>query len=371
MKSFSFLIKILIVVVIFGGVGWFLKDGMTPTAIVATASIGTAVDAVPGTVEVEADLVMELRSEIGGRIVQGTLRPGQSVSRGEVLIQMDTEALELEIEQIRARMEIIAERQQIGSTLRFTKMNLQEDIENLEKLVEEGSVPRLELDRLRRELEKVEEDMRLEGLQDRETLSQLEINLLQKERQINQATVRSPMDGTIERVFAFPGDLIGGGAPLARIISIERRIEARISEENFRGIEVGQPATVRFLSYPRELFDARVQQVLSTVDQSTQRYTVYLDVDIDIDRLLPGLSGEVSIIRGSRADTLLIPRRALLGNFVFVINDDGIVERRQVMPGFVSLNQAEILENLQEGERVITQNLDRFRSGDRVRWEER
>ena len=371
MKFVSLAVKILIVVGLIAGVGIFFQQQMIATAVVAPVVRGTAVDAVPGTVEVEADLIMELRSEIGGRIVEGTLRPGQRVSRGEVLIQMDTEDLELEIEQIRSRMEIISERQRIGSPLRFDEMTLQEDVENLEKLVEDGSVPRIELDRKRRELEQLQERMRLEGLQDREALSQLEINLLQKERRINQATVRSPMDGSIDRVYAHPGDLIGGGAPLARIISMERRVEARISEENFRGIEVGQPATVRFLSYPRELFDARVSQVLSSVDQSTQRYTVYLDVDIDIDRLLPGLSGEVSIIRGSRTDTLLIPRRALLGNFVFVVNPDGIVERRQVMPGFLSLNQAEIEQNLAEGERVITQNLDRFRDGDRVRWEER
>ena len=367
MRFFSILWKILVLAGLIAGGVWFVQQRMIPVANVAPVERGTAVDAVPGSVEVEAELVQNLRSEIGGRIQESFLSEGREVSRGEVLVQMDTEPLELDIERIQTRMANVERRKERGSLLKFELLSLDEDIENLEKLVQEGSAPSIDLERMKRERESIQEKMEREELEFVESLRELEIELLQKERQINQATVRSPMDGIIEQVYAFPGDLIGSGAPLARIISVERRVEAKISEENRAGIEVGQAATVRFLSYPRELFDARVVRVMPSVDADTQRYRIHLDVDIDIDLLLPGLSGEVSIIRGSRSDTLLIPRRAMLGQFIFVLGPEQVVERRRVEPGFVSLNQAEVLSGVEEGELIITDNLDLFRDGDRVR----
>jgi len=124
---------------------------------------------------------------------------------------------------------------------------------------------------------------------------------------------------------------------------------------------------VRFLSYPDQRFNGEVVQRLPAADPLTQRYTVFIDVDIDKDLLVPGLTGELTIIRGRRANSLLIPRRALRGNRVFVVNSDNVVEIRQVSPGFVSLNAAEIRDGLKQGEWIITDGHERFKEGDRVR----
>lgn len=89
-------------------------------------------------------------------------------------------------------------------------------------------------------------------------------------------------------------------------------------------------------------------------------------MELALDKLVPGLTGEVSIIVGQRDAAAIIPRRALRGNEVFVVAG-GRVELRSVKVGYIALNMAEITEGLAEGEQVIVEELDLYRPGMRVR----
>jgi len=81
---------------------------------------------------------------------------------------------------------------------------------------------------------------------------------------------------------------------------------------------------------------------------------------------VPGITGEVNIIVNQRDAKAIVPRRALSGFTVFVVKD-GLVEQRAITRGFVALNDVEILNGLTEGEEVIVEEVDRFRTGDHVR----
>jgi len=142
-------------------------------------------------------------------------------------------------------------------------------------------------------------------------------------------------------------------------------IEAKISEENFSGLKIGQKATLRFLSYGVAQYTGRVEKILPAADPLTQRYMVHLSAEIDPKLLVPGITGEVNIIVDARDEAIVIPRRALLGRNVFVVKD-GRVQIRTVEVGFTSLKSVEILRGVDQGELVIVEDLDRFRAGDRV-----
>ena len=129
------------------------------------------------------------------------------------------------------------------------------------------------------------------------------------------------------------------------------------------------PVTVQANTANNITFTVRVSVRARTEAEARgvmQRYTVRLDVKIAPERLVPGLSGEASVILGERADALLVPRRALLGDAVLVVKD-GRVERRRVTRGFATLEEAELTAGVAAGELVITENLDAFQAGGRVR----
>jgi multidrug efflux pump subunit AcrA (membrane-fusion protein) len=113
-----------------------------------------------------------------------------------------------------------------------------------------------------------------------------------------------------------------------------------------------------------------VSKILPTADPETQRHLIDLHItDIAPEKLIPGITGEVSVLVGSRHAEAIIPRRALINESVYVVAD-GRVELRRVKKGYVWLTGAEILEGLKPGEKVIVDDLDTFRDGDRVRTEE-
>ena len=150
-------------------------------------------------------------------------------------------------------------------------------------------------------------------------------------------------------------------------MAVGRTVEAKLSEENFAAVKLGQRASVRFLTYGADQYAAVISKILPSADSTTQRYTVFLDVSLPEGRVLvPGLTGEVSIIIAERADAIIIPRRALVGEYVYVVEGSKLTLRK-IQKGFESLNQVEILQGLAVDELVVVEQQDRFREGDRVR----
>lgn len=364
-KKSSFLLKFIVFLIVVAIGVYGIIQWTRPEALVAEVFRGRAVDAVPGSVVVEAGFIMDIKSEIGGRLIFTTLEPGKRFKEGDVLVRIDTGDIELEIEKLESDFAAARRRVEIGSSTTLELANAKDNLRNLERLASLGQISDNEIIQARRAVQQVEQRVALEDVANQNMLEGFENQLLVKRRQMDKMTVRAPFDGVVSEVIARPGDLIGGGSPIARLISTSRTVEARISEENFAGIAVGQKASVRFLGYGAELYDATVQQILPTADAETQRYVVYLGVEVDPVLLVPGITGEVSIVVGERDNTLIIPRRALFGSNVYVVTG-GVVELRQVRTGFTSLNDVEIISGLKEGELVIVDRIDIFRAGDRI-----
>lgn len=337
-----------------------------PTALVSEVTRGRAVKAVPGSVAVLAEFEMELKSEVGGRVIKSVLEPGNPVRAGDILCQLDTGDLVLEIEKISDEYEAAKRRLAVGSSVALELANAQDDLVDLERLTKSGNFPESELVKKRREVRQIEQRFELEKVNNTQLLAGYENTLKVKQRQLEKMTIMAPFDGVVSQVYARPGDLIGGNTPIATLISTSRTVEAKISEENFADLKVGQKASVRFLPYGAWLYDAVLTKILPTADPTTQRYIVHLDVDIEPVKLVPGITGEVTIVVGERQAEAKIPRRALFGNNVYVAKD-GRVELRPVETGYVSLTTVEVLKGLSAGELVIVDQLDRFRNGDRVR----
>jgi RND family efflux transporter MFP subunit len=337
-----------------------------PTVLVARVTSGTAYKAVPGSVIVQAKFEMELKSEVSGRVVKSELDPGKPVAAGDVLAQLDTGDLELEITGIRAKYESEKRRIAVGSAIHLQLQSELETLENFERLTKSGNYPEAELIKQRRLVKRTEQSAELEKVANQQLLDYYENILKVKQRQLGKMTITVPFEGVVSEVRARPGDLIGANSPIAKIIATSRTVEAKISEENFADLKTGQKASVRFLPYGVGHYDATVVKILPTSDPLTQRYLVHLEVKIADDKLVPGITGEVSIVVGERKAKANVPRRALFGSNLYVVKD-GRVELRKVELGYTSLTTVEVLKGVGEGEEVIVDEIDRFRDGDRVR----
>lgn len=359
-------LKILIVLaVLAGGLFLFLR-WLRPVVPVDAAWVDTAVNAIPGTVTVRSRQETEIKSEVGGRVVESRLEIGDRVSEGDLLVQIDPTDLEIEIERLQAELQGIKRRIEIGSQIRYELIDAKERLEGSQRLFDRGSLSEAELQKQQRIVRQIEDRIALEELRDEQLLAATDNALKTRQRQLEKMSIRAPIDCIITDIFAYRGDLIGGGAPIARIISPVKLVEARISQEDMAGLSLGQRASVRFIGDGFKLHPAEVAKILPVADAETQRYIIHLEVEIDPDLLVPGVTGEASIVIARRENAVVIPRRSLIGSEVFVVNN-GVVELRAVEPGFVALNKVEIISGIEEGELVVTENFDRLQNGDRVR----
>jgi hypothetical protein len=152
------------------------------------------------------------------------------------------------------------------------------------------------------------------------------------------------------------------------VFARKRVVVAKISEESFGRVKVGQVARIRLLTYGTQYLDGTVSELLPAADDA-QRFTVHIEVAADPAQLSPLSTGEVTITVQKIPDQLMILRRSVFdSNKVWVVMA-GRVERRTLEVGLVSLNNVQVLKGLAVGEQVIADRVEYFREGQRVHTE--
>lgn len=354
-----------------GFAGWiFYKKLVVKEAIVQPVVVDTAQSVVLGTVIVNADYTTEIRAGEGGRLLDVLIDEGDEVVEGDIVAMIDPRDLELELEARQIDLDLAQNQLLVGNSMRFEVEVKQEELTEVERLFALGQRSEREVNAARRDLLQAKETLQLSKLDAETNIQRLENGIAVINRRIEKMTIRSSIDGIIDDVFAEKGDLISSGASLASIISKKRVVVAEVSEENFAGLKIGQKAVVRFLSLGGALYDAEVIKIFPSADPITQRYSIQLTVEISQEFLIPGLTGEVTITIGERANALMIPTRALMGDNVFLYSD-GKLEFRQIVFGYRSLTKVEVTEGLAEGDLVVVEDLGGFRNGDLVSVTER
>jgi len=93
----------------------------------------------------------------------------------------------------------------------------------------------------------------------------------------------------------------------------EIQVEASVDEADIGGIAEGNQVSFTVDAYPNREFQGRVAQIrLAPVElNNVVTYTVIINAANPGRRLLPGMTANVELITGERADVLRVPNRAL------------------------------------------------------------
>ena len=153
-------------------------------------------------------------------------------------------------------------------------------------------------------------DREIDALGHRE--AELRSRIEQQRLDVADRTIRSPIDGVVDRIFARAGEYVRPGQRLAIVHDPKRVwIEANVKETRIRKLAAGQPAEIRVDAYPGEVLRGRIRSVGSATTGSfallpspnpsgnftkiTQRIPVRIDVEQSGERLAPGMMVEVYI----------------------------------------------------------------------------
>jgi RND family efflux transporter MFP subunit len=348
-----------------GGVYWWMT-GRETEVIVAEATRGTAVDAVTGTVEILAAADLWVRTEREGELVEVPVRIGDVVKKGDLIARQQSDQLDIQLEMESARLKAAKARLEVPLQSNFDLEAREKDLEALQLQVEMGQTSRSRLDDLELEVRKVRARLQEETIAREEAAGVLAARVKDLQYQRDQMVQLAPIGGEVVEIIGIIGNQLNGRQNVVRIVSDDRIVEMELNEEDYGGVEIGDPVTVRLASYPNREFKAEVSNFFATANSNEKTRKLFLKVDAENRVLVPGLTGEGLLIKDERANTVVIPRRALVGNRVYVVVD-GEIEIRKVTTGFLALNRAEILEGVQPGEQVVLENQDLLSDGQSVK----
>jgi len=356
------------VILVFAAAYYFLM----PVAEVATVRRGTAISAVYGTVRIEPAFVVRVRAQNDGfiRLAEtfstGRGAIGKSVEKGQLIATIADEETSRELKQARADLQAAVDRAAVPLPSSELLKAAEDNLQRLEKVVGSGNVPAVEYQKAKSEVNRLRGAVETERIERDRNLNSLKETTKKLEAQMKSAEVRSQIDGILTNVQTIDGELVSDGNELFTVSSRRNYVRGEVNEEDVGEVKPRMKAKVQLYAYRTRTFTARVTSVQPAADPTTQRYTVVLEMENPPDNLMVGMTGEMNIITGAHENALLVPTRALLVDQALVVNG-GIVHACTVKVGFRTLDFAEALSGLEEGNHVIVADQDKFRPGEPVR----
>ncbi|TKB43461.1 efflux RND transporter periplasmic adaptor subunit [Thalassotalea mangrovi] len=273
-------------------------------------------------------------SRILARIETINVRAGQMISKGDVLITLNSTDLDARVSQAKAQVSAVKARAEEAAR----------NFQRIQELQKQGLVSKSELDNASANTR--QSNAQLLGA--RQALEEAQSGLA-------FATINSPISGRVVDRLAEPGDMATPGQTLLSLYNPSSlQVVANIRESIALKLTVGDKVQVKIDSL-QQTVEGVVGEIVPAADANARSFEVKTDIEFN-PALLPGMFARVLVTTG-KVDRMLINKDYLrhFGQMevVWVANEEQLT-RRFVRTGRQLGDQVEVLSGLQAGE-VIAQ----------------
>jgi len=327
---------------------------------------------------------VEVGSTLTGRVLQVAVAEGAQVKAGDVLVRLESDELRAALAQAQASERQSAARlaglrstgrsaaQASVAQAESVQVAAQAELQRTLDLVDRGFLSQARLDEARRavavaqaQLDSARAQLAANaepGTDVAQAQAQLALAGAARaaaEARLGEAVVTAPADARVLTRTVEPGQIVQPGrALMALALAGPLQLVAQVDERYLGQLQQGQAAAVLADAYPTQRFTARVLSIAPVVD--AQRGAI--EVKFSLPQPLPAFLREdmtlsVEVETARRAQALVVPADALRGDestgpSVWLARD-GRVEARPVRLGLRTLDAAEILDGLREGDAVL------------------
>ena len=194
--------------------------------------------------------------------------------------------------------------------------------------------------------------------------------VVQAQIDLENTRITAPVGSVILTRTVNPGEITNVTEEVFELGPIEQvYFVAAVPTDKTGFVTLGMQADVSIDSFPGEIFKGTVVKIDAMASVTTRTFNAYIRVPNPNLRLRPGVTGYARLERSHSA--LAVPSVAVLNPVgdkatVFTVDAQDHARIREIRPGLMADGMTEILDGLQEGDRVVTVGQLELHEGDRV-----
>lgn len=225
---------------------------------------------------IEADKNVLLYPEMGGVIRNILVVEGQKVKKGDVLVDLDTELVELSIKEIETSLEL--------ATTTYERQKRLWD-------------------------QKIGSEMQyLQAKNQKETL---ENNLASLKAQLRKNRVVAPFSGVIDEIFPKEGELTSPQTRILRLVNLDKvYVKADVSEAYLGKVAKGTEVEVFFPAFNKSI-QAAIDMTGNFINPNNRTFKINVNIDNEDSFVKPNLMAYVKIKDFEQADGIIVPERLI------------------------------------------------------------
>lgn len=288
---------------------------------------------------VEADKNALVYPEAMGEIVSINVVEGQSVNKGDVLLELDAKLVRSQIAELETSYELVKEmylkqeklwNQKIGSEIQY-----------------------------------------LEAKNRKETMEKT-LNTLRA--QLDMYIVRAPFAGVVDEIVPKVGEAAAPQMPVARVINLNQvYIKSDVSENYISAVKQGTSARVHFPSIDKS-WATQVKRSGDFINANNRTFKVRFDLDNSTGELVPNMLADIHIMDYALDSAIVIPSKVIQedrnnNEYIYVRSGSGdeVTVKKVIIKTGMSYNgETVVLEGLKGNEEFINEGARSVQDGDIV-----
>ncbi len=367
------IIRKVLVLLMCGAIGWYLKGKLTPqvpnmaamgggepSVLVQKIMASNISPQATYIAHVEPIKSVDLIPQVAGYVEKVLFEEGSQVNEGDVLFIIEQEKYKA----------TVALREAELASAQANLVKMERDYKRQVSLSKQNIASKATFD-----------NAESNYLQAQAAVKQAEANLALAKIDLDYTEIKAPFTGYIGKALVREGNYVSSNSTsLARIVQVNPiRVAFSMTDKDFLNIRQEysgeKAANIRTqLVLPngkvmQNHFMSRFTD--NEVNSDTATIAVYTEFNNDEGYLIPG--NYVKMMIGTKDDVtaLLVPQAAVAqdenGNFVVVVDENNIATERRVVLGDVIGENQVVMDGLAQDERVVVQGLQKVRDGQKVR----
>lgn len=321
----------------------------------------------------EPDHTVNVFSELSGHAIRVTAEVGDKVSKGQLLVQIDTRTLQAQLAEAQAAVQSVEDQAaQAKLGIQTAKANLdlaQVNYDRTAALFKTQAATKNQMDDVQNRLDLAksayQNALQQHDLLTGSSLAQAKAHVDLIDVQLSNSMITSPISGVVTNRNINPGELVGLSAPVMTVADTSvLKLQGTVSQSDVALLSLGQTVKVIVDGMPGSTFEGKITQIGPVAAPTGQYFPVIVSVT-NPGSLLAGMTA-VATFDFTSPKGITVPSSAVqrVGQdfYVYVVKS-GKVARTKVQVGLQTNTEAAILGGLQAGDLVATSNIGLLADG--------